>query len=46
LASGSLIYYGADDDGSGTTSVLQIDAFAAARDKGYKPKRIVFMTVS
>ncbi len=44
----SLIYYGADDDGSGTTSVLQIaDAFAAARDKGYQPKRsIVFMTVS
>jgi len=43
-----LIYYGADDDGSGTTSVLQIaTAFAAARDKGYKPKRsIVFMTVS
>ena len=44
----SIIYYGADDDGSGTTSVLQIaQAFAAARDKGYKPKRsIVFMTVS
>jgi Peptidase family M28 len=44
----SVIYYGADDDGSGTTSVLQIaTAFAAARDKGYKPKRtIVFMTVS
>ena len=43
-----LIYYGADDDGSGTTSVLQIAAaFAAARDRGYKPKRtIVFMTVS
>ncbi|HEX5154233.1 MAG TPA: M28 family peptidase [Parafilimonas sp.] len=43
-----LIYYGADDDGSGTTGVLQIAAaFAAARDKGYKPKRsIVFMTVS
>jgi hypothetical protein len=43
-----LIYYGADDDGSGTTSVLQIAAaFAAARDKGHKPKRsIVFMTVS
>ena len=44
----SVIYYGADDDGSGTTSVLQIaEAFAAARDKGFKPKRtIVFMTVS
>lgn len=44
----SVIYYGADDDGSGTTSVLEIaEAFAAARDKGFKPKRsIVFMTVS
>ena len=44
----SVIYYGADDDGSGTTSVLQIaEAFAKARDKGYKPRRtIVFMTVS
>ena len=44
----SVIYYGADDDGSGTTSVLQIaQAFADARDKGYTPKRsIVFMTVS
>ncbi len=44
----SVIYYGADDDGSGTTSVLEIaEAFAAARDKGFQPKRtIVFMTVS
>lgn len=44
----SVIYYGADDDGSGTTSVIQIaEAFAAARDNGYAPKRtIVFMTVS
>ncbi len=44
----SVIYYGADDDGSGTTSVLQIaEAFAKARDKGHKPRRtIVFMTVS
>ncbi|MBV9963355.1 MAG: M28 family peptidase [Parafilimonas sp.] len=44
----SVIYYGADDDGSGTTSVMQIaQAFAAARDKGYKPRRtMVFMTVS
>ena len=44
----SVIYYGADDDGSGTTSVLEIaQAFAAARDKGFRPKRsIVFMTVS
>jgi len=44
----SVIYYGADDDGSGTTSVLEIaQAFAAARDKGFRPKRtMVFMTVS
>lgn len=43
-----VIYYGADDDGSGTTSVLEIaEAFAKARDKGYAPRRsMVFMTVS
>lgn len=42
------IYYGADDDGSGTTAVLQMaEAFSAAAKKGYKPHRtIVFMTVS
>ncbi len=45
---GNVIYYGADDDGSGTTSVLQIaEAFAKAKAKGMGPKRtIVFMTVS
>jgi hypothetical protein len=45
---GKDIYYGADDDGSGTTSVLQMaEAFSAAAKKGYKPRRtIVFMTVS
>lgn len=44
----SVIYYGADDDGSGTTSVLEIaEAFAKAKKKGYNPRRtIVFMTVS
>lgn len=44
----SVIYYGADDDGSGTTSVLQLaEAFTKAAKKGYAPKRnIVFMTVS
>ena len=44
----SVIYYGADDDGSGTTSVLQMaEAFSAAAKKGDKPRRtIVFMTVS
>lgn len=45
---GNEIYYGADDDGSGTTSVLQIaEAFAKAKNEGHGPKRsIVFMTVS
>ena len=44
----TIIYYGADDDGSGTTSVLELaEAFAKAKQKGYTPKRsIVFMTVS
>lgn len=45
---GNVIWYGADDDGSGTTSVLQIaKAFVDAKKKGFTPKRsIVFMTVS
>jgi Zn-dependent M28 family amino/carboxypeptidase len=44
----SVIYYGADDDGSGTTSVLEIaEAFAEAKQRGYTPKRsVVFMAVS
>jgi hypothetical protein len=44
----SVIYYGADDDGSGTTAVLEIaEAFAKARAAGKGPRRtIVFMTVS
>jgi Zn-dependent M28 family amino/carboxypeptidase len=44
----SLIYYGADDDGSGTTSVLQIaQAFVDAKKKGFAPRRtMIFMTVS
>lgn len=43
-----VIYYGADDDGSGTTSVLEMaEAFAEAKKKGNGPRRtIVFMTVS
>jgi len=42
------IYYGADDDGSGTVSVLEIaTAFSKAKAAGYGPRRtIVFMTVS
>ncbi len=45
---GNTIYYGADDDGSGTTSVLQIaTAFADAKKGGNGPRRtMVFMTVS
>ena len=45
---GDAIYYGADDDGSGTTSVLEIaEAFVKAKEKGYNPRRtMVFMTVS
>ena len=42
------IYYGADDDGSGTTAVIQMaEAFMKAKKKGKGPRRtIVFMTVS
>ncbi len=42
------LYYGADDDGSGTTAVIAMaGAFARATAAGYRPKRtIVFMTVS
>ncbi|MEI7959539.1 MAG: M28 family peptidase [Chitinophagaceae bacterium] len=45
---GDVIYYGADDDGSGTVGVMQMaEAFAIAAKKGNKPRRtIVFMTVS
>ena len=45
---GNIIWYGADDDGSGTTSVLQIaTAFAKAKQEGHGPRRtMVFMTVS
>lgn len=42
------IYYGADDDGSGTVGVIQMAAaFAKAATDGHRPRRsIVFMTVS
>lgn len=42
------IYFGADDDGSGTVSVLEIaEAFAKAKKAGKGPRRsLVFMTVS
>lgn len=42
------IYYGADDDGSGTVSVIEMaEAFAKAKAAGKGPRRtVVFMTVS
>ncbi|WP_161596835.1 M28 family peptidase [Chitinophaga vietnamensis] len=42
------IYYGADDDGSGTTAVIEIaKAFGRAKKAGHGPRRsMVFMTVS
>lgn len=45
---GNVIWYGADDDGSGTVSVMQMaEAFSAAAKKGDGPRRtVVFMTVS
>ena len=44
----SVINYGADDDGSGTVSVIELaEAFARAKAAGRGPRRtIVFMTVS
>ncbi|HEX8332199.1 MAG TPA: M28 family peptidase [Segetibacter sp.] len=44
----SVIYYGADDDGSGTVGVIEIaEAFAKAKGAGKGPRRsIAFMTVS
>ncbi|HEY1113621.1 MAG TPA: M28 family peptidase [Chitinophagaceae bacterium] len=44
----SVIFYGADDDGSGTVSVIELaEAFAKAKAAGKGPRRsIVFMTVS
>lgn len=45
---GDVIYYGANDDGSGTVSVLEIaEALAKAKAEGKGPRRsIIFMTVS
>ncbi|HVI44537.1 MAG TPA: M28 family peptidase [Chitinophaga sp.] len=42
------IYYGADDDGSGTSAVIELAAaFGRAKKAGNSPRRsIVFMTVS
>ena len=43
-----IIHYGADDDGSGTVSVIELaEAFAKAKARGKGPRRnIVFMAVS
>ncbi len=45
---GDTINNGADDDGSGTVSVLEIaEAFARARDDGYGPRRsVLFLNVT
>jgi Peptidase family M28/PA domain len=45
---GDVIYYGADDDGSGTVGVLEIaEAFAKAKAAGNGPRRnVLIMTVS
>ena len=45
---GDLIYNGADDDGSGTASVMELaQAFAIAKKNGHGPRRsIIFMTVT
>jgi Peptidase family M28 len=45
---GNTIYYGADDDGSGTCAILELaEAFVTAKKAGKSPRRsIVFMTVS
>lgn len=45
---GDRIYYGADDDGSGTVSVIEMaEAFSKAKAEGKGPRRtVVFMTVS
>jgi Zn-dependent M28 family amino/carboxypeptidase len=44
----TVIYYGADDDGSGTVSIIELaEAFAKAKQEGKGPRRsILFMTVS
>jgi hypothetical protein len=45
---GDVIYYGADDDGSGTVGVMEIaEAFVKAKAAGKGPRRsIIFMAVS
>ncbi len=48
LVEGDSIFNGADDDGSGTVTILEIaEAFARAAADGYRPRRsIIFLNVS
>ncbi len=43
----SVIYYGADDDGSGTVSIIELaEAFVEGKSRRQRPRRsIVFMAV-
>jgi len=45
---GTVVFNGADDDGSGTVAVIQLaEAFAKAKREGHGPRRsMLFMTVS
>lgn len=45
---GNKIYYGADDDGSGTVAIIQLaEAFAQAKKEGHGARRsMLFMTVA
>lgn len=45
---GSTIYYGADDNGSGTSALLNIaEAFSVAAASGHRPRRsVVFLSVT
>lgn len=45
---GALTFYGADDDGSGTSALMEIaEVFSGATNSGQRPKRtILFMAVS
>lgn len=45
---GKVIYYGADDDGSGTVAVMELaEAMMTAKKEGHGPRRsLLFMTVS
>ena len=41
---GDKIYYGADDDGSGTTALIELaEAFSMAAREGYRPRRSILI---